>query len=87
MEFYWTPPANNGGRPITGYEISWDKGKNEWEVIDPNYTGETSVNVANLTIGTTYEFVVKAINSLGISTESPKITINFVSPFTYPAFS
>ena len=28
VAFSWTAPANDGGSPVTGYQIIWDQGTN-----------------------------------------------------------
>ena len=61
----WEPPANSGGRPITGYLIEKrDRGGmwirvNNYPVANNNYT------VPSLTEGNRYEFRVLAVNDAG----------------------
>ncbi|MDF2669755.1 MAG: cell wall/surface repeat protein, partial [Paenibacillus sp.] len=53
------PPADHGGSPITGYEVSVSPG-------DTVAAGTTSpITVSGLTNGTSYTFTVKAINVAG----------------------
>ncbi|WP_207708939.1 S-layer homology domain-containing protein, partial [Heliomicrobium gestii] len=67
----FTAPMDNGGSPITGYEVIASPGN----VV---VTGATSpITVTGLTNGTSYTFTVKAINGVGrsaSSTESNAIT-------------
>ncbi|MFD7525624.1 S-layer homology domain-containing protein, partial [Paenibacillus chitinolyticus] len=60
----FTAPADNGGSPITGYEVTASSGK----VV---VTGAASpIVITGLTNGTSYTFTVKAINGIGKSTAS-----------------
>ncbi|GAA3403214.1 fibronectin type III domain-containing protein [Paenibacillus hodogayensis] len=60
----FTAPADNGGSPITGYEVASTPG-------NIAVTGTTSpITVTGLSNGLTYTFTVKAINSVGGSTAS-----------------
>ena len=60
----FTAGANNGS-PITGYQYSKDNGTN-WVSV-----GTTSpITVTGLTIGTTYTFLVRAVNAIGTSAVS-----------------
>ncbi len=55
----WTPPADNGGSAITGYEVTSSDGET------CTSTGELSCTVAGLTNGTPYTFTVMATNIVG----------------------
>ncbi len=60
----FTAPTENGGSPITGYEVTDSSGN----VVT---TGAASpIVITGLTNGTSYTFTVKAINGLGKSTAS-----------------
>src|SRR3954451_4854438 len=58
----WTPPASDGGSPITGYNVY------EGDSVTPlnaEPTTDTSFDVTGLDNGTTYVFTVKAVNAIG----------------------
>lgn len=55
----WSPPRRDGGKPITGYELSWNGGE---QVL-----AGTSAVIAGLAPDTKYSFVVRARNSIGVS--------------------
>ncbi|WP_308722674.1 S-layer homology domain-containing protein [Paenibacillus polysaccharolyticus] len=60
----FTAPTENGGSPITGYEVTDSSG-------NAVTTGAASpIVITGLTNGTSYTFTVKAINGLGKSTAS-----------------
>ena len=68
----WTPPASNGGSPITGYVITPSTGS-------PVTVGNvTKYTVTGLTNGTPYTFTVAAINAAG--TGPPSATLAAVTP-------
>ncbi len=76
----WTPPSDNGGEPITGYdyryrrqdESTYDDTDNPWTATGG--TG-TTVTVHGLMNGTTYYFQVRAVNDLGCNPlASPPVT-------------
>jgi hypothetical protein len=68
----WTPPGSDGGHSVTGYEI--------YQATDPTLTKKspagsatapgTSYTVTGLKNGSTYFFVVQALNSVGRSSRS-----------------
>lgn len=61
----FTPPASNGGNPITSYTVTlYPPGGNASGITSP-------IIVSGLTDGTTYTFTVTANNAVGASTPSP----------------
>jgi titin len=73
---FWAP-AYSGGSPVTGYELSTDGGA--FAPIVFAGTGPFTTTVTGLTNGTSYTFVVRAVNSIGSGTASNPRT---VIPFT-----
>ncbi|MCL2525812.1 MAG: fibronectin type III domain-containing protein [Coriobacteriia bacterium] len=63
----WQPPTDSGGTPITGYEVS-DDGGVTW--IDIPSAEATSYTFTGLTNGTSYNFVMRALNAAGTGAES-----------------
>lgn len=60
----WSPPADSGGRNIAVYDVRYrQEGTEEW--TEEEVRGSTSLTIDNLTIGTTYEVQVRAVNSVG----------------------
>ncbi|MBD2863369.1 fibronectin type III domain-containing protein [Paenibacillus oceani] len=73
----FTPPADNGGSSVTGYEVTASPG-------NMTATGAASpIRVTGLQNGTTYTFTVKAINSVGGSL--PSAPSNAVQPTPSPS--
>lgn len=72
----FTPPASNGGAPITSYRVTSSPG-------GITATGSASpVTITGLTNGTAYTFTVAAQNSVGFSAESA--ASNSVTPVAPP---
>jgi Fibronectin type III domain len=64
----WTPPASNGGSPITNYTVTPYIGASaQTPTTVPNVT---STSVTGLTNGTTYTFKVHATNGVGAGPDS-----------------
>lgn len=61
----WSPPATNGGSPLTSYTVTGTPGGNATVS-----GGTTSTTIMGLTNGTAYSFTVHATNSIGSSVES-----------------
>ena len=59
----WTPPAFDGGSPITSYKIAVQPGTQFGSASGT----ETSGVVSNLTNGVTYTFTVRATNAEGLT--------------------
>ena len=67
----WKKPDNNGGQPITGYEVQYQKeGEGEWKTQTHTGTG-TSAIIKDLDETSVYHVQVKAKNNLGASEWSP----------------
>jgi hypothetical protein len=66
----WTPPTNNGGLNITGYNIQTSTNGTSWSPWGGNPVSGTGANITGLTNGTPYYFRVAAINSIGAGTYS-----------------
>lgn len=76
----WTPPAN-GGEPITSYEVAVDGGgfspvttTSSDETVDGNVVTTISTTVTGLTNGVSYDFQVRAVNSVGDGTPSASVS-------------
>ena len=63
----WTPPARNGGSPITGYEVRAVNAATNAQVgaLRPAGPAATTLVVTGLTNGTGYRFQVRAVNGVG----------------------
>ena len=67
----WEPPANDGGRPITGYLVEKkEKGTQEWVRVTTFPIPTTDFVVPSLSDGQTYDFRVMAVNEGGIGKPS-----------------
>jgi hypothetical protein len=69
----FTAPTDNGGSPIAGYVVTSVPGN-----VTATGTG-TTITVNGLTNGTTYSFIIKAINAVGISLASE--SSNAITPY------
>jgi uncharacterized protein YkwD len=61
----WTPPADDGGSPISGYDVTAAPGG-----ATCTTSGATTCTVTGLTNGTPYTFTVTATNAVGTSPAS-----------------
>ena len=74
----WTEPADNGGDPITDYEIDWDQGAttNSYTPLVSTTSGTRTHTISGLTIaGEVYKFKVRAVNSVGTSVDSAEYQV------------
>ena len=73
----WGLPLNNGGSPITGYEIERStNGGSTWDTIVTNSEStETTYSDTGLAASTTYMYRVSAINSAGPSQPSDIVSV------------
>ncbi len=75
----WTAPTNDGGSPITGYLVTvLDSADAQVGALRPAGAAATSLLVTGLTEGSTYRFVVAAVN--GVGTGSPSDPSDPVTP-------
>lgn len=66
VDLRWTPPASDGGSPITGYIIEKrEKGSTKWQKAGETGPNDTKGTAENLDEGVEYEFRVRAVNAAG----------------------
>jgi hypothetical protein len=65
----WQPPADNGGDPISGYQVSLFK--NGTPAAGATFNSATTTEVMNLANESSYTFQVQALNGAGPSPLSP----------------
>ena len=72
----WTPPADDGGSPITGYHIEMSEdGGETWQVlVADTYSTATTYVDEGLPAGTTRHYRVSAINEYGVGQPSYMIS-------------
>lgn len=72
----WMPPADNGGSDLTGFQIYRTGGTAQpTPMLITTVTPATLVYTdTGLTQGTSYAYVVRAVNAVGTSPESPAVT-------------
>jgi hypothetical protein len=70
INLIWTAPADDGGSPITGYMIH----RNGVMIVDDTASTGTTYSDTGLEPGTTYTYVVMAINAIGASIPSNEAT-------------
>jgi hypothetical protein len=82
----WKAPATTGGSALSGYEIyvGTASGKESSTPVNKSPVTGTSYAVTGLTDGTTYYFIVKARNAIGLSPASNQLSaipspVNFVA--------
>jgi hypothetical protein len=71
----WTPPSDNGGASITGYDVQYSTNDGgSWTSASSTFHTSTATtqDVTGLTNGTAYKFRVAAINTYGTGTYSAK---------------
>ena len=62
----WTPPADDGGTPITGYRVIWaEKGRNPDITAEINDPTATSYTITGLKTGVDYRVHIEAVNAAG----------------------
>ena len=85
---FWSAPADNGGLPITGYQITEDnwatqtnKGSETLTYVSTSSVAMVDGKYTAATEGNTYTFKIKAVNSKGAGQESV-IVVTIAKTFT-----
>ena len=65
LDVTFTPPADNGGSPVSYYQYSVDGGTTWHSVYDFNQAGLVSFPVSGLTNGMAYTVLVRGVNNAG----------------------
>ena len=79
----WTAPANNGGFPITGYDVEYRVAGTGVAAGTVSFaSAATTQTITGLTNGTAYRFRVRAVNSFGAGAFSALSAA--VTPATVP---
>lgn len=83
ITFSWTSNANNGGTPVTDYQVYWNQGSGsiQYSVIASNGLNPTMATVQSPTLlaDKVYIFWVTSVNAVGASGFSSPITIHSAS--------
>jgi titin len=84
MTLKWTPPASDGGLPVTGYVIyqGTSPGVGTGAPGGGLLVRTTSYTVTGLTNGTTYYFGVAAVNAVGEGSQSEEVSAVLPPPPT-----
>ncbi|XP_059095455.1 twitchin-like [Tigriopus californicus] len=71
MELVWSPPLDDGGSPITGYQVLTRlNSTGDWQLWETVPAQDCSATLQNLNFGTQYQFQVVASNKVGKSDPS-----------------
>ncbi len=82
VDLWWTSPANNGGDPVTGYNIYQGTSSGAETILTSTSTTATTFRSTGLTNGTTYYFKVTAVTLAGEGPFSNEVS---ATPATLPA--
>ena len=74
----WQPPLDDGGSPITGYTVTSSPPGGLAGTL-----GKTTTRVPNLTNGSSYTFIIQAINAVGTG---ESVGVSPVTPFSGGTF-
>jgi DNA-binding beta-propeller fold protein YncE len=71
----WTAPTDNGGKPVTDYQIQYKPtSEDAWTTYADGVSTNTNGVVTGLVDGTSYDFRVNAVNSIGPGTNSDAVS-------------
>jgi predicted secreted protein with PEFG-CTERM motif len=80
----WSPPQNNGGAHITGYEVDYRIAPSSTYTSLATLGNVTTFTHSNLITGKTYIYRVSAINSNGTGSPSPEVLVTPTSSSVPP---
>lgn len=78
LTFSWSPPVDNGGIPVTDYQVMWDYGNSGTSYVTIATTTSGLLQYtksSDLIRGETYNFKVMAVNAVGISVPSSALAL------------
>jgi Fibronectin type III domain len=77
----WTAPASSGSTTVTDYTVQYrtTAGPGSWNTFSHSPSLATAITVTGLTNGTSYDFQVAAVNSVGVGAFSATDTATPVS--------
>ncbi len=81
MSLEWSAPTNNGGSPITGYNVYRGNASGDLDLLIA-LGNVTTYNEQGLVNGHTYFYAVSAVNSVG---EGPRSNEANATPASYPS--
>ncbi len=82
VELSWSPPTTTGGAPLTDYRVQYRQaGTSAWIGVADGPSTSPEATIPDLTNGTTYEFRVAAVNSVGSSAFTDPVA---ATPATVP---
>ena len=77
----WQAPADNGGTPITDYQVLWDAGiGGAFVSLGSSLNTTEFLPSYSLVTGSTYKFKVRALNYIGTGPESSSVSVIAASP-------
>ncbi|RHZ10616.1 hypothetical protein DYB31_002620, partial [Aphanomyces astaci] len=82
----WKPPLDNGGSPVTDYQVYMDSGAGFLlQTLTGVFPYGYTTSVGSLTEGNMYRFYVRALNAVGYSANSPILTVAMANSPNAPA--
>ncbi len=86
VELTWQPPASSGNSIITDYIVEYKPtSASGWTQFNDGFSSATNVNVTGLSIGTSYDFRVAAVNAVGQGSFAEKVTITTLAAVGVPS--
>jgi len=76
----WIAPVDNGGVPVTDYQVKWDYGSSGASFVSVATTTSGQLlytKNSDLIAGLTYQFKVLAVNAIGVS--DPSIALSVIA--------
>jgi titin len=71
----WSAPSDDGGRPVTDYQIEYLPAGGSWIVFSDGVTATASAVVTGLAKGVLYQFRISAVNAEGTGATSTAIGV------------